>query len=177
MLDGDLARLIVDNLDPNVRILMLCDACHSGGIMDIDTPGLWTGRKVVCVSGCQELQCATDTGDGGVMTHALLQAVAPKKTAKMRKRRQASVQYIFNRMVQLMPEDDEDEDAGEEDEEEDEERGPGFFERWFSWGKSAEEESDEEEDEMEEGDGVEPGQHLNLSWPSWCEPSKIAFPF
>ena len=38
----------------------------------MDTPGLWTGRRVCCISGCKEGQLSVDSGDGGVMTNALL---------------------------------------------------------------------------------------------------------
>ena len=40
-MDEELANLIIAKVNPKVRILVLVDACHSGGILDMDTPGLW----------------------------------------------------------------------------------------------------------------------------------------
>ena len=35
--DEELANLIIAKVNPKVRILVLVDACHSGGILDMDT--------------------------------------------------------------------------------------------------------------------------------------------
>ena len=35
--DEELANLIITKVNPKVRILVLVDACHSGGILDMDT--------------------------------------------------------------------------------------------------------------------------------------------
>jgi len=178
MLDDEVANLIVESVDKDAHVLMLCDACHSGGIMDIDTPGLWGGRKVTCISGCQETQCSGDTGDGGVMTNAMLKVLKRRTVREMRRKRKASVQYIFNRMVEFMPDDDEDDDAGEESEEEESEEEVTSSEEEDEEEDSKEEdEEDESEEDEEAAAGVEPGQDLNLSWPGSCDPSKIPFPF
>ena len=99
MVDDELARLITTSVGRRVRVLVLVDACHSGGILDMDTPGLWAGRRVCCISGCKEGQLSTDSGDGGVMTNALLQVLRRRKVRARRRRRDLSVQFVFNRMV------------------------------------------------------------------------------
>ena len=53
------------------------------------------------------------------MTHALLDVLKMKEVKKKRKKRQASLQFVFNRMVEKMPEGEEEE--GEEFMEENEE--------------------------------------------------------
>merc|ERR1719359_1600674 len=103
----------------------------------MDTPGLWGGRRVCCISGCTENQLSTDSGDGGVMTNALLKVLSQKKVKKRRKMRDLSVQFVFNRMVANMPDDDdEDEDDWEDGEDCDEE--------------SEDEEGDDDEDDEED---------------------------
>ena len=118
MVDDELGHLIIAKVNPKVRILVLVDACHSGGILDMDTPGLWAGRRVCCISGCKEGQCSTDTGDGGVMTNALIQVLKRRNVRWRRKKRNLSVQFVFNRMVAAIPEE-EVEEGEDEDEDED----------------------------------------------------------
>ena len=43
------------------------------------------------------------------MTHALLDTLSMNKCKKLRRKRGASIQYIFNRMVEKMPEEEEEE--------------------------------------------------------------------
>ena len=94
-MDEELANLIIAKVNPKVRILVLVDACHSGGILDMDTPGLWVGRRVCCISGCREGQLSTDTGDGGAMTNALLDVLTRRSVRWRRKRRDLSVQLTL----------------------------------------------------------------------------------
>eukprot|EP00947_MAST-08B_sp_MAST-8B-sp1_P005322 g5322.t1 len=116
MVDDEIADLISKSFPPATRVLMMADCCHSGGVMDLDTAGLWgDGRRVCCISGCQEGQLSVDSGDGGVMTNALLKVLKRKTVAQMRKKRGVSVQYIFNRMVEFMPDDEESEEEEEEE--------------------------------------------------------------
>jgi hypothetical protein len=51
MVDDRLAALVVEHVDEGAKVLMLCDACHSGGIMDIDSGSVWGKRKVAVISG------------------------------------------------------------------------------------------------------------------------------
>ena len=115
MVDDELGNLITAKVSPKVRILVLVDACHSGGILDMDTPGLWAGRRVCCISGCKEGQLSTDSGDGGVMTNALLQVLTRRNVRWRRKKRNLSVQFVFNRMVAAMPEEEEEDDDDEDE--------------------------------------------------------------
>ena len=169
MVDNEIAETITDYFHPDSRILILCDACKSGGIMDADTPGIWGRLKACAISGCQEYQCSVDTGNGGVMTNALLKCINHRAIRHMRKRRAVSVQYIFNRMVECMPDDDGSSSDYSSDE-------------WDSqWGSdeesyySSDYSDDYSDDErLGEDDGY---QDLNLSWPGGCDPSRIAFPF
>eukprot|EP00927_Polykrikos_kofoidii_P050000 TRINITY_DN43966_c0_g1_i1.p1 TRINITY_DN43966_c0_g1~~TRINITY_DN43966_c0_g1_i1.p1 ORF type:complete len:337 (+),score=93.49 TRINITY_DN43966_c0_g1_i1:144-1013(+) len=172
LVDSEVAKLISSSFDPRVTVLVLVDACHSGNILNCNTPAIWSKRKVVAVSGCQDKQCSIDTGDGGAMTNTLLKILQRKTVAEMRKRQAVSIQYIFNRMVMMMPEDDEEDDEeGEEGESEE--------------GEEDEDSEDEDDEESEEdgdedpitGEEPEPGQTINLSWPGSCDPSRIAFPF
>ena len=101
--DEELANLIITKVNPKVRILVLVDACHSGGILDMDTPGLWVGRRVCCISGCREGQLSTDTGDGGAMTNALLDVLTRRSVRWRRKRRDLSVQLTLTLTLTLKP--------------------------------------------------------------------------
>ncbi len=85
--------------------LFLVDACHSGTILDLKSGGIWGGRKVFSISGCQDGQLSQDTGDGGQMTLALIEALNGKAARKRRRKHNASIQFIFNRMVEKMPEE------------------------------------------------------------------------
>lgn len=179
-LDEEIADIIVEAFDPSIHILFLADACCSAGVLDIDTRGLWGGREYVCaISGCQNEQCSEDTGDGGAMTNALVKCLRRKKVREMRRNKQVSIQYIFNRMVEFMPdEDEEDEDDDEDEEESGDDDGSGSE-------TDCEEDADDDDDEDEECD-VDPitgeerndGQDMNLSWPGGAkDPSKMPFPF
>lgn len=90
-----------------IPCLFLVDACHSGSILDLTSPDTYQkGRRLFCISGCQDDQTSGDTGNGGIMTHALLNTLKHKNCVKRRKKREASIQFIFNRMITKMPEDE-----------------------------------------------------------------------
>jgi hypothetical protein len=54
------------------------DACHSGTVLDLQKGGIWGGMKVFLISGCQDEEFSGDTGNGGIMTHALLRVLEAK---------------------------------------------------------------------------------------------------
>jgi hypothetical protein len=54
------------------------------------------------------------------MTNALLKILKQREVRKLRRRRGCSVQYVFNRMVGEMPEDEEEEEEGDDEDEESE---------------------------------------------------------
>ena len=109
MIDDDLAKIVSENLNPEIPCLFLVDACHSGTVLDLQKGGIWGGLKVFLLSGCQDEQFSGDTGNGGVMTHALLKVLEKKTCKKKRKHRTASIQYVFNRMVDEMPQEEQEE--------------------------------------------------------------------
>eukprot|EP00759_Apiculatamorpha_spiralis_P042448 PhF_6_TR40497/c0_g1_i2/m.60595 len=174
MIDDVLTELISTSLKPGIPCLFLCDACASGTIMDTTKPGIWGGGRVVfAISGCQDNQCSGDTGDGGVMTNALLKVLDGLSGADKKKAAQGqlSIQWIFNRMVDIVDEDDGDDEEDEEEGEEDEEE------------EGEEEEDEEDEEEIQDadidpitGEEVAPGQTLNLSWVGRGDPRLYPFP-
>ena len=160
-LDDDISDCILAAFHPEVNILVLCDACHSAGCLDFTKK--FKGRSVCALSGCQDTQCSTDTGDGGAMTNALLSVLKTRSTKKLRKTRKASIQFIFNRMVEKM------EEAQEEDEEEDDEE-------WESEDEYESESEDEDDVDPITGEEPEEGQTINLMWIG-RDPISRAFPF
>ena len=190
LIDDDLADTISGVLAPGVNVLMLCDACHSGTILDTQSRGVWGSRAVVCISGCQDRQCSKDTGDGGAMTLALLEAMSrvPKK-----KRGNVSIQYVFNRMSDVMDEaeegeddedededddndDDDDDDDGDNDDDDNDDDDDDDNDDDDEYDEDDEDDNDDEDDEDYDQE-PEPGQTINLSWTGGCDPSRLPFPF
>ena len=103
--------MINENLHPKIPSLFLVDACHSGTILDLTDSDTWDeARRIFCISGCQDNQTSGDTGNGGIMTNALIETLIKKNCKKRRKKRNASIQFIFNRMVAKMPVEEEEEE-------------------------------------------------------------------
>jgi hypothetical protein len=75
MTDDEFAELMTENIHPDVRLICLCDCCHSGTISDFDSAD-WGAIKAASMSGCADDQTSGDTGHGGIFTHSLLMAVA-----------------------------------------------------------------------------------------------------
>lgn len=74
MTDDDFAEIVTDAVAPGVKILILCDCCHSGTIGDFSSEA-WEGHEAISMSGCKDDQTSGDTGRGGIWTHSLLLAV------------------------------------------------------------------------------------------------------
>mmetsp|Transcript_41070 Transcript_41070/g.118087 ORF Transcript_41070/g.118087 Transcript_41070/m.118087 type:complete len:656 (+) Transcript_41070:89-2056(+) len=72
--DADLAALIKSHVHPEAELIFLADCGCSGAVVDINK-SVWSGRRVVSISGCQERQPVGDMGAGGKFTHALLLAM------------------------------------------------------------------------------------------------------
>lgn len=74
--DDDFAEAVTSSVNSDVKIILLCDCCHSGTIGDFRSAGgSWDGYHAVSMSGCMDSQTSGDTGKGGIFTHALLLAV------------------------------------------------------------------------------------------------------
>lgn len=74
LIDDDFAACVTDALNPETRMLILTDCCHSGTIADLRSSA-WAGHQVCCISGCTDDQTSGDIGKGGIMTHSMLKAI------------------------------------------------------------------------------------------------------
>jgi hypothetical protein len=73
--DDDFAEAITDACDEGVKILIMCDCCHSGTIGDFQSDmETWEGHTALSMSGCADDQTSGDVG-GGIWTHSLLMAI------------------------------------------------------------------------------------------------------
>lgn len=75
LVDDDFARIIRKALHRKVRVVILCDCCHSGTIGDFSRQELWEGMQAVSLAGCRDSQESGDTGKGGIFTHSVLFAI------------------------------------------------------------------------------------------------------
>jgi hypothetical protein len=71
--DDDFSDLLLDNLHPETRVLILTDCCHSGTIADL-SKGDWASRHAISMTGCADNQTSGDIGKGGIFTHSMLMA-------------------------------------------------------------------------------------------------------
>lgn len=69
LVDDDFAKALDTFVPLGVRILCICDCCHSGTICDIDTFNY--RHDIYQISASQDNEEAEDTGKGGVLTWAL----------------------------------------------------------------------------------------------------------
>jgi len=76
--DDDFAEAVTDAVGDDVKILIMCDCCHSGTIGDFED-SCWHGKTAVSMSGCEDNQTSGDTGKGGIWTHSLLMAIEEMK--------------------------------------------------------------------------------------------------
>lgn len=73
MSDDEFSALMIQNIQPEVNLIILCDCCHSGSICDFDRN--WGDITACCISGCLDQQTSRDTGHGGSFTNALLMGI------------------------------------------------------------------------------------------------------
>ena len=99
LVDDQIAGMLGQILPNWLPCVFFVDACHSGSILDLEKSHLYQGKHVILFSGCQDNQYSQDTGNGGVMTDALLSVLALPQCIEKRKKRNCSLQYIFNKMI------------------------------------------------------------------------------
>jgi len=73
LLDDDFAKALDTFVPQGVRILAICDCCHSGTICDIDS--FQYHHEIYQISAAQDDQEAADTGKGGVLSTSLRRSV------------------------------------------------------------------------------------------------------
>jgi hypothetical protein len=99
--DNDAAIFLGQILPDWLPCVFFVDACHSGSILDLNKSNIYQGKNVFLFSGCQDNQTSGDTGYGGIMTNALLSVLALPECIERRKKRNCSLQYIFNKMLDM----------------------------------------------------------------------------
>jgi hypothetical protein len=97
LVDDEFSKLLVDSFQPNTRILVFTDCCHSGTICDLDRPDI-QARPVVHISGTQDHQEAQDTGYGGAATTALIEVLKELDGTG----RGYTIQEVFTKMKRWM---------------------------------------------------------------------------
>lgn len=73
LLDDDFAKALDVSIPLETRILCICDCCHSGTIVDIDS--FHFRHNIYSISASQDHEEAEDTKRGGVLTQALKTAI------------------------------------------------------------------------------------------------------
>eukprot|EP00933_Yihiella_yeosuensis_P054501 TRINITY_DN5296_c1_g2_i1.p1 TRINITY_DN5296_c1_g2~~TRINITY_DN5296_c1_g2_i1.p1 ORF type:complete len:285 (-),score=48.81 TRINITY_DN5296_c1_g2_i1:172-1026(-) len=74
LLDDDVSKIIDISIPVETQILCICDCCHSGTILDIDSFSY--RHNIYQISASQDDEEAEDTGSGGVLTKALKNTIA-----------------------------------------------------------------------------------------------------
>lgn len=92
LLDDEFAETLETHVPEGVRILCICDCCHSGSICDIDSYKYT--HDIYQISASQDNEEAEDIG-GGVLTIALRRAVR-KLSLKYKENREFSIQEVFD---------------------------------------------------------------------------------
>lgn len=73
LVDDDFAQVLDNHIPREVRVMCICDCCHSGTICDIDSYEYH--HEIYQISAAQDSQEAVDTGWGGVLTAALTKTI------------------------------------------------------------------------------------------------------
>lgn len=92
LVDDDFARALDHFIPEGVRILCICDCCHSGTICDIDSYRY--KHEIYQISASLDNQEAEDTGKGGVLTWALKKTLI--KLGFLHGRNEFSMQRVFD---------------------------------------------------------------------------------
>lgn len=73
LIDDDFAKMVDHTFQPGVRLLCICDCCHSGTICDVDT--YHYTHEIYQIAAAQDNEEAVDTGRGGALSEALTKTV------------------------------------------------------------------------------------------------------
>mmetsp|Transcript_49155 Transcript_49155/g.114971 ORF Transcript_49155/g.114971 Transcript_49155/m.114971 type:complete len:285 (-) Transcript_49155:91-945(-) len=98
-IDDEFEQDMTSNLNPDTRVLLIADCCHSGTIADLEKAEY--GKEAILLAGCMDKQTAGDlkrTQGGGIFTHSLLMAV--ERLARMGET-ECSVGRVFNETLEV----------------------------------------------------------------------------
>mmetsp|Transcript_8977 Transcript_8977/g.23405 ORF Transcript_8977/g.23405 Transcript_8977/m.23405 type:complete len:307 (-) Transcript_8977:97-1017(-) len=93
LIDDEFALALDRFVPEGVRILCICDCCHSGTICDIDSFAY--RHEIYQISASLDDQEAEDVGNGGVLTIALRRAV--RSLSLQRGSNEFSIQSVFDK--------------------------------------------------------------------------------
>lgn len=93
LVDDDFARALDHYVPEDVRILCVCDCCHSGTICDIDSYAY--RHEIYQLSASKDDEEAVDTGKGGVLTASLRRTI--RWLSVEHGEEEFSIQAVFDR--------------------------------------------------------------------------------
>uniref|UniRef100_A0A7S4V879 Peptidase C14 caspase domain-containing protein n=1 Tax=Alexandrium monilatum TaxID=311494 RepID=A0A7S4V879_9DINO len=91
LVDDDFARTLDHYVPAGVKILCVCDCCHSGTICDIDSFAYQ--HEIYQISASKDNEEAVDTGNGGVLTASLRRTI---RDLSKRGEAEFSIQEVFD---------------------------------------------------------------------------------
>jgi len=93
--NGDLARLLLDDFDPETRVLIITDSCQVGGVCDLANPE-FEKRPICFISAVRDRQSANGLRDGGAFTTSLLDTLDTIMSESSTEQPKVSVVDVFN---------------------------------------------------------------------------------
>jgi len=92
LVDDDFARTLDHYIPQGVKILCVCDCCHSGTICDIDSYAY--SHEIYQISASKDDEEAVDTGKGGVLTASLRRTI--RELSIKHGDEEFSIESVFN---------------------------------------------------------------------------------